>query len=287
MSEKELRDIKVIFYLLSQKGIGIAKINRIFAEESMFDDSGNMFGSLAESANETPVPLAFSKRKFQNIPWQYLSISQPDQYPSSLKKMLGNQTPPVLTAAGNIDLLKNRLIGFGGSRKASFKGLEITTECAFALASAGASIVSGYAAGIDLAAHKAALSAGGSTIIVLPNGMNSFYIRRELEELWDWDKILILSEFLPETPWSASNAMRRNSTIIGLSESMFIIEAGTTGGSLAAGMKTLEHRKKLIVPEFSNPEESATGNRLLLNAGAMPLRRDRRTLKPNLSSIIA
>lgn len=59
---------------------------------------------------------------------------------------------------------------------------------------------------------------GASTIIVLPEGIESFRIKKELEDIWDWNRILVLSEFMHHDKWTAGRAMLPNNTIIGLSE---------------------------------------------------------------------
>ena len=132
----------------------------------------------------------------------------------------------------------------------------------------GVSIVSGYAQGVDKEAHYVALASGGSTIIVLPNGISSFYVRQELKDVWDWNRVLVISEYQPEDKWSVSRAMNRNNTIIGLSDSMVVVEAGLTGGSMDAGLRTLEDRKPLFVPIYSDYPESAQGNMALIEKGA-------------------
>ena len=100
-----------------------------------------------------------------------------EAYPQSLLSSLGTKAPELLYCQGNAELLLKEAVGFCGSRKASSKGLE-TTE---ALRRSGRKfehvvVVSGNAAGVDLHAHRQALSSGGETILVLPEGINNFSI---------------------------------------------------------------------------------------------------------------
>lgn len=148
------------------------------------------------------------------------------------------------------------------------------------------SIVSGYAQGVDKEAHYTALASGGSTIIVLPNGISSFYVRQELKDVWDWDRVLVISEYLPKDKWSVSRAMNRNNTIIGLSDIMVVVEAGLTGGSLDAGLRTLEDSKPLYVPLYSDYPESALGNKVLLERGAKCIRRSRQNNRANVMALL-
>jgi DNA processing protein len=186
---------------------------------------------------------------------------------------------------GNQELLKRPCVGFSGSRHVSEKGLWITADCASQLAKEGVCVVSGYANGVDFTAHKTALEQDGTTIIVLPEGIDAFYIRKELSPVWDWNRVLVVSEFMPQDKWLATRAMRRNQTIIGLSDTMLVIEAGETGGSLDAGMKTISYGKSLFVPDYAAAPQSALGNNILLRKGANSLRRSRQSNCTNLDRV--
>ena len=176
---------------------------------------------------------------------------------------------------GNIELLKKASAGFSGARNVSDKGLWITRDCVSQLIQNDVCIISGYAKGVDLEAHRIALENGGTTIIVLPEGIEDFYIREQLKSVWDWDRVLVISEFKPQDRWMASRAMQRNQTIIALSDVLFVIEAGLTGGSLDAGMKALTMGKTLYVPYYVDVPHSALGNNALINNGANKLLKKR------------
>lgn len=199
--------------------------------------------------------------------------------------ILDNNTKTILSYIGNLALLKKPKVGFSGSRKVSEKGIEVTKDCVTQLIQKEICIVSGYAAGVDFEAHSGALSHGGSTIIVLPEGINNFRIKREMKDVWDWNRVLVISEFKPDDPWMASRAMQRNNTIIGLSDIMVVVEAGETGGSLDAGNKTLMMNKHLFVPQYGNVPESAKGNNLLIQKGAFPIRRSAENNKAILTKM--
>lgn len=123
---------------------------------------------------------------------------------------------PVLSTLGNLALLDVPGLGFCGSRKASEKGIDVATDCAEQAVKAGFVVISGNAAGVDLAAHHTALAQGGATILVLAEGINSFRIRRELKPVWDWDRVLVISQFPAAAVWQAYRAMERNDVIIAL-----------------------------------------------------------------------
>jgi DNA processing protein len=210
-----------------------------------------------------------------------LTPSHP-RYPTGV---VSGRKAPVLSALGNLDLLDRPGIGFCGSRKASEKGLSVAADCAEQAVAAGFVVISGNAAGIDLEAHRAALQHGGATILVLPEGIEKFRVRQELRPVWDWARVLVISQFVPQAVWQAYRAMERNEIIIGLSRAMIVVEAGETGGTLAAGLRTLEIGKPLFVAQYDNMEAVAPGNAQLLGMGAKRLMRSRETGKASVAMI--
>lgn len=211
-----------------------------------------------------------------------VTIADPG-YPKSLSDFGGNNTPPFLTLMGNNSLIGMKGIAISGSRKVSQKGLEITRSISSEIVKKGFCVISGYAGGVDREAIHASLTAGGNVIIVLPQGMGDFKIRRELKDIWDWNRILVVSEFQYEDSWTVARAMQRNATIIGLSDALIVVEAGSTGGSLDAGRKSLMKKKKVFVPRYGEYPESALGNEMLIHEGAQPILRKSGTSNPNLN----
>lgn len=207
-----------------------------------------------------------------------------DLYPAALRRH-PDTAPPLLTVAGPVAQLAAPAVGFCGSRAASPRGLEVAADCASQLAAGGLAVVSGAAAGVDTAAHVAALTAGGATTLVLPEGILRFARRADLAAVWDDARVCVVSEFAPRAAWSAGQAMQRNRTIVGLSLAMILIEAGATGGSIAAGREALRMGVPLFAPEYAGMPETATGNRELLREGGRPLLRSRSTMRANLDPV--
>ena len=193
-------------------------------------------------------------------------------YPQYLKKMLQEKCPSMLFVSGNIDLLNSISVGFCGSRKASAKGISIAADCSRQLTKENITVVSGYAAGTDLAAHKAALENGGNTVFVLAEGILRYFPKREIRDYLNSSNHVFISQFMPKTTWNAGNAMRRNSVIIGLSRAMILVESGKTGGTFAAGEEALRVGCPLFVIDFAQPEVSAEANPYFLAAGGKPIR---------------
>ncbi len=206
------------------------------------------------------------------------------RYPRKLAQALGKNAPPVLFAKGNLSILDAKAVGFCGSRHASEKGIRVAADSAKLLGARGVNVVSGYAAGVDLAANCAALEAGGVTAIVLAEGILHFRAKREIKGLLNDDNYVVVSEYSPRLPWNARQAMQRTNTIIGLSDAMIVIESGTTGGTRACGEAAMQLGHPLFVADYAVPANSAEGNKFFLDRGAMALRGDRHG-RPNLAKV--
>ncbi len=200
------------------------------------------------------------------------TLSPSDQgYPVAVSRLLGSKAPAPLHCMGNLALLSRPAVGFCGSRKASERGIAVADDCARQLVQGGFVVASGNAAGVDHAAHKAALEAGGQTILVLPEGLDHFRIRKTLAGVWDWERVLVVSQFAPSAVWQTYRAMERNSLLIALSRAMIVIEAGATGGTLHAGKSTLKMGLPLFVIEYGDMKTEAPGNAELIAAGGRPV----------------
>lgn len=194
------------------------------------------------------------------------------EYPARLRESLGSQCPPVLFVKGNLSLLSSIAVGFCGSRKVSSKGIQITSQCAEQLVAKDITVVSGYAAGTDLAAHSAAIEHGGNTIFVLAEGILQYSIKPAIKHSLTENNHLFVSQFMPNSIWNVGNAMKRNLVIIGLSKAMILVESGKTGGTFAAGEESLKRSLPLFVIDYAKPEVSAEANPYFIAHGGQPIR---------------
>lgn len=187
-----------------------------------------------------------------------------DAYP---RQLASSSAPPgVLFFRGPERLLHKRSLSMCGSRHATSEGLHAARVCGETVAKRGFQVVSGYARGVDMAAHTGALAVGGSTTIVLAEGIERFRVRQgEFARVWDSDRALVVSQFAPSTTWRASSAMARNSVISGLGRALVVVEARETGGTLAAGVGALKKSLPVLVLKAGM---NAPGNRILLDRGA-------------------
>lgn len=189
-------------------------------------------------------------------------------YPQAIKDL--RPTAPILFHRGNLQLLHRPSVGMCGSRAASEASLRAAKACGAAVAATGNVVISGYAKGVDMATHIAALEQGGQTIIVLAEGCDHFRIKREFQPgMFNWNDVLVVSQFAPTQPWTAAGAMTRNGLIYGLPGTLVVVEAGERGGTLAAGLAALAKGRRVFVLQLDG--ETPLGNKLILERGGIPI----------------
>jgi DNA processing protein len=280
--------------LLDTSGVGPGRIRRVLKRWRVTPDRPMLEDGLIEGVL-TPDQIASLPESRERVKrhWEdllkhnvhVLSIIDPG-YPECLRSALGESAPVLLLCLGNLELLNRVSVGFCGSREASDKGMATARDCATVLANYKINIVSGFAAGVDMNAHRAALGAAGTTTVVLAEGILRFRVKKEIRDLWDESRVLVVSEFGPNLPWSVSHAMQRNKTICGLSRAMVLIEARSSGGSMEAGRDSLRMGLPLFAAVYDGSPESATGNEELLRNGAKRLMKSRSRDLPNITPII-
>ena len=185
--------------------------------------------------------------------------------------------PALLYVRGNVALLERPGAAIVGKRQAGEDALAAAASLAAGLAARGANVVSGYAAGIDSAAHAAALRAGGTTTLVLAEGMHRFQTRPELQEYLTVDNILVVSQFPPDARWAAFQAMARNRLVAALSDALVVVISGPERDAdqrLSGSFNAARAAFQLGIPVFAAApayfSSPAEGNRELIRRGAVP-----------------
>ena len=215
-------------------------------------------------------PYPYSKAEAEMFEHQkrgyHLIAAFEENYPSRLKRL--NDFPPLISVAGNIDVINKPAISIVGARNASLGGRKLSFHFAKGVGEKGGVIVSGLARGIDEAAHKGSLKT--KTIAVLAGGVDHIY-PPEHESLYN--EILregaIISEMPLGTSPSAPLFPRRNRLIAALSQGIVIVEAAHKSGSLI----TAEYALDLGIDVFAVPgsplDPRCQGSNHLLKQGAI------------------
>ena len=178
--------------------------------------------------------------------------------------------PPFLFGLGDPSCFDCPAIAIVGSRRPSLDGLKLAERFAFELAQAGFVIVSGLAQGVDTAAHKGALAAGGRTIAVMATGIDTVYpsANRALSA-GIAESGAVVTEFLPGSAPKRHHFRRRNRTISGLSIATVVIEAGVPSGTLITATAAAEQGRDVYALPWSINHKQGEGCLKLLLEGAM------------------
>ena len=191
-------------------------------------------------------------------------------YPSLLREIYD---PPIALYVKGAwsECLDQPCVAIVGSRKCSTYGQNAAVMLARDLAQRGVTVVSGFARGIDAAAHRGALEAGGRTIAVLGTGIDEVYPRdhRKLgEEVLDGRGAMV-TQFPLQTPPVSENFPYRNRIISGLSLGVVVVEAAENSGSLITARLAIEQNREVFaVPGNITSRNSFGTNYLIKGAGA-------------------
>jgi DNA processing protein len=191
-----------------------------------------------------------------------------EQYPALLSEI--PDPPFLLYARGNLERLRLPAVGIVGSRAATRYGREVAARLSRDLALAGVAVVSGFARGVDAAAHQAALGSAGGTIAVLGCGLDVEYPHEHAalkEALRTRD--LILSEFPPGTEPRAMNFPIRNRVIAGLCAGVVVVEASRRSGSLITARLANDFGRDVFAVPGSVFSDTSRGAHELLRDGAI------------------
>lgn len=193
------------------------------------------------------------------------------EYPRLLREISGR--PSILFVRGRLRPEDEVAVGIVGTRRATSYGRQVAERVAGELAQAGVTIVSGLARGVDAAAHRAALEAGGRTIAVLGSGVDVIYPaehRRLAEQILESGAIV--SEQPPGAKPDAQNFPARNRIISGMSLGVVVIEAPLRSGTLITASFAGDQGREVFVIPGSVLASNSDGANQLLRDGARLVR---------------
>ena len=189
-------------------------------------------------------------------------------YPGRLKNIY--DPPALLYCKGRLPLLDDLLcVAVVGTRDCTPYGVACAEKLGFGLASGGAAVVSGLAKGIDAAAIRGALRAGGVTVGVVGNGLDVYY---PYESRYLYEDVasagILLSEYPPGTEPASGHFPVRNRIISGLSLAALVVEAPEKSGALITAATALEQGRDVFAVPGPIDAPASVGCNCLIRDGA-------------------
>jgi DNA processing protein len=224
---------------------------------------------LAESIRQAPErsDAAAERERMERHGVRLIALGKAD-YPSSLANI--PDPPYLLYLRGSLTAADANAVALVGSRSCTDYGRRVAARLAAGLVRAGVTVVSGLARGIDGAAHRAALEAGGRTLAVLAGGLSRIYppehadLAREIEASG-----AVLTESKMEQEPLAGLFPVRNRIISGLSKVIVLIEAAEKSGALITASHAADQGRTVLAVPGSVEASSSGGTNELIRKGAV------------------
>ncbi|WP_310555233.1 DNA-processing protein DprA [Flavobacterium sp.] len=192
-----------------------------------------------------------------------VSFFKDENYPERLKNCIDG--PILIFTAGNINLKKKRIISIVGTRQITSYGIDFCKKLIADLAPLDPVIVSGFAYGVDIVAHQAAMENNLQTIGVLAHGLNQIYPKTHKKYMTKVEENGgFMTEFWSDSSPERENFVRRNRIVAGISEATLVIESADKGGSLiTANLANDYNRDVFAVPGRASDKYSQGCNTLI------------------------
>jgi len=184
-------------------------------------------------------------------------------YPERLKHCLDG--PILFFQVGNIDLAGKKIISIVGTRKVTSYGVHFCEKLIEELAPFNPVIVSGFAYGVDITAHKAAIANNLQTVGCFAHGLNQVYPKVHKKYMAQVESNGgFISEFWSTDAFDRANFLKRNRIIAGMSEATIVVESASKGGSLVtADIANSYSREVFAVPGRAFDSQSEGCNALI------------------------
>ncbi len=238
-------------------------------------------------AQRAKVNLEAELEGIARLDLKIITLADPD-YPRPLRGLA--VPPPVLYLLGDYQERDELAIALVGTRRSTPYGRMVAEQLARGLAERGLTVVSGLALGIDTAAHRGALSAGGRTIAVLGSGFARPYPQQNLRLMREIAASgAVFSEFPLQTEPDRWNFPRRNRIISGLSRGVVVVEAPEKSGALITARLALDQGREVFAVPGRITDEASRGAHRLLREGAKLVETVEDVLEefPDLQAVLA
>lgn len=224
-------------------------------------------GDLAALAAAAP-PAAEILARLEAVGARFVRRGE-DTYPPALRDL--PDAPPWLFVRGVLPSVP--AVAVVGSRRASAYGLGVAEHLGRAIGTAGWAVVSGLAAGVDAAAHRGCLAAGGTAVAVLGSGIDRWYpaANRGLGARILAAGGTVVSEFGPGIPPEPWRFPARNRIISGLAAAVVVVEAAVRSGALVTARLALEQGRDVFAVPGDVDRPTSAGTNRLIRDGALPL----------------
>lgn len=261
--------------LLKIEGVGdiVAKklLNHCGSAEKIFQTKPSFLSAIdgigqvliKKLKDKSVFKLAESELKFIRNNSINLLYYQDEDYPNRLKYCI--DAPVLLFTSGNMNLNHSKIISIVGTREITNYGTEFCKKLIEDLAPLNPIIVSGFAYGVDIVAHKTAMDCNLQTIGVIAHGLNQVYPKIHKKYVAKMEQNGgLLSEFWSTSNPEKENFVKRNRIVAGMSEATIVIESAEKGGSLiTANLANDYNRDVFAVPGRISDKFSQGCNNLI------------------------
>lgn len=209
------------------------------------------------------IQVAESEVEFMERNSISFSFYKDKDYPDRLKHC--SDGPLLLFHQGNIDLKSKKIISIVGTRKITSYGSLFCKKIIEELSPLNPIIISGFAYGVDITAHKAAMDNGLQTIACLAHGFDQVYPKAHAKYVSSLKEHGgFVTEFWSTDEFDRNNFLQRNRIIAGISEATIVIESAEKGGSLVtADIANSYHRDVFALPGRATDFQSMGCNNLI------------------------